>query len=227
MLELGGNDAAIVRADADLERAAAGIVWSGFSNAGQSCGGAQRILVHESIYDAFAAKLKERVEALRVGLGSSLDVDMGCIVSARQKDARRVAARALLAQGARSSRAAPRPPRSRRATSSPPSSSGRLRPTRPRCARNLRPGRRPRPVQGRRRGAQLSRTTRPGSDRERLVQRPKAARELASRINAGAVMINDHLMSHGLAETPWGGSANRASAGPTPSWAFSRCCSPG
>jgi succinate-semialdehyde dehydrogenase/glutarate-semialdehyde dehydrogenase len=33
----------------------------------------------------------------------------------------------------------------------------------------------------------------------------RAARALARRINAGAVMINDHLMSHGLAETPWGG----------------------
>ncbi|MDR1637152.1 MAG: aldehyde dehydrogenase family protein, partial [Treponema sp.] len=50
VLELGGADAAIVREDADLDRAVAGIVWAGFSNAGQSCGGVQRVLVHQAVY---------------------------------------------------------------------------------------------------------------------------------------------------------------------------------
>jgi succinate-semialdehyde dehydrogenase/glutarate-semialdehyde dehydrogenase len=50
VLELGGADAAILRQDADLDRAAAGMVWAAFSNAGQSCGGVQRIIVHAAGY---------------------------------------------------------------------------------------------------------------------------------------------------------------------------------
>jgi succinate-semialdehyde dehydrogenase/glutarate-semialdehyde dehydrogenase len=66
-LELGGADAAIIRKDADIDRAVSGIIWAGFSNAGQSCGGVQRILVNKEIYEKFLAKLKQKVEALRPG----------------------------------------------------------------------------------------------------------------------------------------------------------------
>ncbi|MDR2784503.1 MAG: aldehyde dehydrogenase family protein, partial [Treponema sp.] len=56
VLELGGADAAIICEDADPDRAARGMLWAGFSNAGQSCGGVQRILVHEKIYRPFLEK---------------------------------------------------------------------------------------------------------------------------------------------------------------------------
>jgi acyl-CoA reductase-like NAD-dependent aldehyde dehydrogenase len=71
-LELGGKDAAIVRADADLDRAAAGIAWGAFTNAGQNCAAIERVYVHESVASAFLAKLVATVKGLtaRVDMGS-------------------------------------------------------------------------------------------------------------------------------------------------------------
>ena len=61
----------LVCADADVERAAAGAVWAGFSNCGQSCGGVERIYVHRDAYEPFLAALTRRVEALRIGLATT------------------------------------------------------------------------------------------------------------------------------------------------------------
>ncbi|KAK0706963.1 Aldehyde/histidinol dehydrogenase [Lasiosphaeria miniovina] len=62
-LELAGNDACIVCADADLDRAVPSVASGGFFNAGQVCVASKRIYVHESIYDDFLARLVKEVEA--------------------------------------------------------------------------------------------------------------------------------------------------------------------
>jgi len=84
VLELGGNDAMLVCEDADLYRAAAGAVWAGLSNCGQSCSGVERIYVHEKIYEPFLALLKEKVENLRVGYDQDFDADLGVMTTRRQ-----------------------------------------------------------------------------------------------------------------------------------------------
>lgn len=66
-LELGGKDAAIVLADADLERSARGIVWGAFTNAGQNCASIERVYVDRKIADKFVARVVELTRALRVG----------------------------------------------------------------------------------------------------------------------------------------------------------------
>jgi acyl-CoA reductase-like NAD-dependent aldehyde dehydrogenase len=66
-LELGGNAAVIVNADADLEYALDRVAWGGFAYAGQTCISVQRVFVHSQVYDEFATGLVRRVEALRVG----------------------------------------------------------------------------------------------------------------------------------------------------------------
>jgi acyl-CoA reductase-like NAD-dependent aldehyde dehydrogenase len=63
-LELGGKDAAIVLADADLERAARGVVWGAFNNAGQNCASIERVYVESAIADAFKAKVVELTKAM-------------------------------------------------------------------------------------------------------------------------------------------------------------------
>lgn len=82
-LELGGNAAFIVFDDADLEAAVEGLIQSKFRNGGQTCVCANRILVQDGIYDRFAARLTERVAALRTGTGLSEGVEQGPLIDDR------------------------------------------------------------------------------------------------------------------------------------------------
>jgi acyl-CoA reductase-like NAD-dependent aldehyde dehydrogenase len=83
-LELGGNDAAIVLEDADLDLAAAGLFRSAFYNAGQICMAVKRVYVHEAVADALAEKLVALAGAYRVGPGTAEGVQMGPIQNAMQ-----------------------------------------------------------------------------------------------------------------------------------------------
>jgi succinate-semialdehyde dehydrogenase/glutarate-semialdehyde dehydrogenase len=81
-LELGGNAPFIVFDDADLDAAAEGAIISKYRNAGQTCVCANRLFVHEKVYDAFAAKLADRVRALKVGPGTEAGVLQGPLINA-------------------------------------------------------------------------------------------------------------------------------------------------
>ena len=85
VLELGGKNAMIVRADADLDRAVQDAAEGGFDNAGQVCSSSSRILVDRSVAKDFAERLAARAMALRVGPASE-DLDVGPLVSAEQRD---------------------------------------------------------------------------------------------------------------------------------------------
>jgi succinate-semialdehyde dehydrogenase/glutarate-semialdehyde dehydrogenase len=77
VLELGGNGPQIVLADADLDKAADAAIVGCFYLAGQCCTAAERILVHESVKDAFVEALVERTKSLRVGDPLDEETDMG------------------------------------------------------------------------------------------------------------------------------------------------------
>ena len=81
-LELGGNAPFVVFDDADLDAAAEGAIIAKYRNAGQTCVCTNRFFVHDSIYDAFAAKLVERVKALKVGPGTEAGVTQGPLIDA-------------------------------------------------------------------------------------------------------------------------------------------------
>jgi succinate-semialdehyde dehydrogenase/glutarate-semialdehyde dehydrogenase len=80
-LELGGNAPFIVFDDADLDAAADGAMVSKYRNAGQTCVCANRIFVHDKVYDAFAAKLAQRVGQLKVGAGTEQGVTQGPLIN--------------------------------------------------------------------------------------------------------------------------------------------------
>jgi succinate-semialdehyde dehydrogenase / glutarate-semialdehyde dehydrogenase len=80
-LELGGNAPFIVFDDADLDKAADGAIASKFRNMGQTCVCANRILVQDGVYDAFAAKLAERVSKMKVGPGNEEGVVQGPLIN--------------------------------------------------------------------------------------------------------------------------------------------------
>lgn len=86
-LELGGKDPAIVLADADLERAAAGIAWGGMFNSGQVCVSVERVYVEAPVYDDFVAKLTAEVARLRQGQDSDrYQYDVGAMATPAQRD---------------------------------------------------------------------------------------------------------------------------------------------
>jgi len=85
VLELGGKDPAIVCRDADLERAAKGIVWGAFVNAGQTCASVERVYVEEPVVEAFVAKVVEETQKIRVGDPAQSEVDMGPMTMERQR----------------------------------------------------------------------------------------------------------------------------------------------
>jgi succinate-semialdehyde dehydrogenase/glutarate-semialdehyde dehydrogenase len=71
LLELGGKDATVVAADADLDAAAKAIVWGSMWNAGQACVGVERVYVVQSARDEFLAKVKGYAEKVSVGQGDN------------------------------------------------------------------------------------------------------------------------------------------------------------
>lgn len=80
-LELGGNAPFIVFDDADLDAAVTGAIASKFRNMGQTCVCANRFLVQEGVYDAFAEKLSRAVAALKVGNGAAGGVEQGPLIN--------------------------------------------------------------------------------------------------------------------------------------------------
>lgn len=80
-MELGGNAPFIIFDDADLDRAVAGALASKFRNAGQTCVCANRFLVQDGVYDAFAEKLVAAVKALKVGSGIEAGVTVGPLIN--------------------------------------------------------------------------------------------------------------------------------------------------
>ncbi len=81
-MELGGNAPFIVFDDADLDKAVAGAMASKFRNAGQTCVCANRILVQDTVYDAFAEKLAAAARGLKVGPGTEAGVTVGPLINA-------------------------------------------------------------------------------------------------------------------------------------------------
>ncbi|RVD21482.1 NAD-dependent succinate-semialdehyde dehydrogenase, partial [Mesorhizobium sp. M4B.F.Ca.ET.017.02.2.1] len=85
-LELGGNAPFIVFDDADLDKAVEGLIASKFRNGGQTCVCANRILVQEGVYDAFAEKLSQRVARMKVGAGTDEGTEIGPMINAAALD---------------------------------------------------------------------------------------------------------------------------------------------
>lgn len=82
-MELGGNAPLIVFEDADLDAAVAGTLVSKYRNAGQTCVCSNRILVQESVHDAFAAKLTEAVARFSLGDGADSQTTMGPLINVK------------------------------------------------------------------------------------------------------------------------------------------------
>ncbi|NLO28925.1 MAG: aldehyde dehydrogenase family protein [Actinobacteria bacterium] len=205
-LELGGNDAMLVCDDADPRKAAIGAVWAGLSNAGQSCGGVERVYVHEAVYDPFMQQLKTAVESLQVGFGMDFNMDMGAMTTKNQISVVKAHLEDALAKGA-VIYAQSKVPQNPEWQSFLPAM----------ILTNVNhdmlimqeetfgPVIAVMKVNDMEEAIRLANDSDLGLSASVWSRSHSKAEDIARRIEAGAVNINDHLMSHGLAETPWGG----------------------
>nr|WP_305906888.1 aldehyde dehydrogenase family protein [Methylomarinum sp. Ch1-1]MDP4519599.1 aldehyde dehydrogenase family protein [Methylomarinum sp. Ch1-1] len=101
ILELGGKDAMLVFADADLQRSVNGALYGAFCNSGQVCVAVERLYVEDSLFEVFVERLCEAVAVLKVGHGDQ--GDLGAISSPHQLSVIEAQYRDALAKGAQAS----------------------------------------------------------------------------------------------------------------------------
>ena len=217
-LELGGNDAMLVAPDADLDRAARGALWGGLQNCGQSCAGVERIYVHRDVYEPFLERLKNLVERLRVGPDRAFDVDLGALTTVEQKQTVSRHVDDALARGARLFARSPEPQAQPQPQQQPPEhgpENGLFYPATvlTEVTEDMLVMREETfgPVLAVARVADMEEAVRRANDSQYGLtasvwsRNPDAAEQLGRRLQAGVITLNDHLMSHGMPETPWGG----------------------
>ncbi len=204
-LELGGKDPMIVLEDANVDRAAACAVWAGLSNAGQSCGAVERIYVHERVYDRFIAALRPLVANLRVGYDHDFNVDMGPLTTSGQRETVESQLDESLAGGGREMLRSKHPDADQSLFH--PAVVVEVDDDRAEIMRSETFG----PLLAVRRVSSadealgLANDSSYGLTASVWTRRPATAAAMSRRLEAGVVTVNDHLLSHGMPETPWGG----------------------
>ena len=100
VLELGGKDPMIVRADANLDQASSGAVWGAFTNAGQACLSVERCYVAQEVAGEFIRLCVEKARSLRIGPGDDPNSDVGPLIRERQLGIVETQVSEAVAQGA-------------------------------------------------------------------------------------------------------------------------------
>jgi acyl-CoA reductase-like NAD-dependent aldehyde dehydrogenase len=212
VLELGGSDPAIVLEDADERLAARGIAWGRFSNAGQTCVAPKRVFAVGAAYDRLLPALADAVAALRVrgsaGAAAAGTWDVGPVIDARQRAGLQAQLDDALHRGARVAASAPIPDAASAGTGAycaptllvdvPPDARvlteetfGPLLPVvRARDAAHA---------------VALANATDFGLSASVWGRDAGAARDVARKLQAGSVVINDTLVAAGMADVPHGG----------------------
>lgn len=201
-LELGGKDAMVVLDDANIPRAVSGALWGGMQNAGQSCAGVERVYVHNSVHDDFLTEARRQLEQLRQARDT--DGDIGVLTTERQRNTVNEHVREALEQGAREF------VKANWQIQSPQQYLPTLLTNVTHDMRVMReetfgPVIGVMPFSNDDEAIALSNDSPYALTASVWSRNARRAETVARRLEAGAVMINDHLMSHGITETPWGG----------------------
>ncbi len=101
VLELGGKDAMIVLADADLDVASSAAVWGGFMNCGETCISVERIYVEQPVAEKFTALCVEKTKKLRIGPFADPDAEIGPMIREAQLEKVEAQLREAVSLGAR------------------------------------------------------------------------------------------------------------------------------
>jgi acyl-CoA reductase-like NAD-dependent aldehyde dehydrogenase len=201
LLELGGKDPAVVCADADLDRAARGVVWGAFVNAGQTCASVERVYVEASVAESFVAKVVEETGRLRVG---GADGDMGPMTMERQRRIVEEHVADAVARGAtvRTGGVTPKGP----GWFYPPTVlTGVDHTMRVMTEETFGPVLPIMAVPSLEEAIRLANDSEYGLTASGWTRDPEVARRLAAQLSAGVVTINDCVYSYGEPTAPWGG----------------------
>lgn len=205
-LELGGKDPMVVMPDANIERAVNCALWAGFQNAGQSCGGVERVYVHESIYKPFVDELVKKTRALRHGADTEFNVDVGAITTKGQLQVIQDQVEDAVAHGAHIVA------QSRAVTDT---SKGFFFPAtvitnvnhsmRLMREENFGPVLPVMSFGDEDEAVRLANDCSMALTSSVFTESTSTARRIAQQLESGVVTVNDHLYSHGMSEAPWGG----------------------
>lgn len=204
-LELGGKDPMIVLADADLERATNGAAWAGYQNAGQSCGGVERIYVHESVYEAFVKLLAEKTKAMRHGTDRNFDVEIGAMTTQNQLKTAKKHVDSALQSGAKII-AQSYAPQTEKGFFYPATLmvdvDHKMELMREETFGPVLPVMKFSTVEE---AIALANDCTMALTSSVWTKNTQLGKDIALHIEAGVTTINDHLYTHALSETPWGG----------------------
>ncbi|WP_320821329.1 aldehyde dehydrogenase family protein [Thalassolituus sp.] len=203
-LELGGNDAMIVLEDASIERAVNGGMWAAYQNAGQSCGGVKRVYVHEKVYDEFVAMSIAKTKALRHGF-NGYDVDLGSVTTEKQFQTLEKELQLALDNGATIA-AQSQPVGEQKGYFFPATLLTDVTPDMAFIQEEIFGPFMPIvKVRSEAEAIELANKSQYGLSASVWTSSNARGKRIAMQLEAGAVAINDHLYTHGIANTEWGG----------------------
>jgi succinate-semialdehyde dehydrogenase/glutarate-semialdehyde dehydrogenase len=205
VLELGGKDAMIVLADADLEIASSAAVWGGFMNCGETCISVERIYVEQPVAERFTQLCVEKTKKLRLGPPSDPDAEIGPMIRISQLEKVEVQLHEAIARGAQVLTGGNRRPDlganflQPAVVTSVDHSMQLMReetfgPVIAICA-----------VASAEEAVALANDSPFGLSASVWTADNRRGREIASRVRAGSVMVNDVASYYGITEAPHGG----------------------
>jgi acyl-CoA reductase-like NAD-dependent aldehyde dehydrogenase len=210
VLELGGKDPMIVFEDADLEAASEAAVWGAFANSGQACASVERCYVQESIAEDFTRRVVEKVKALRQVAsedGGTAACDLGSMSSERQFRIVEEHVREAVERGARvlTGGGRARGCSERGWFHEPTVLAGVDHTMAVMREETFGPVLPLMTFRTEDEAVRLANDSPFGLTASVWTRNIKRGRRVASRIEAGTVMVNEVLYTHGIAQTPWGG----------------------
>jgi acyl-CoA reductase-like NAD-dependent aldehyde dehydrogenase len=206
VLELGGKDAQIVLADAELRNAISGCLWGGFANAGQTCSGIERVYVMREVAEPFVQGVVEGARALRVGDPLDWNTEVGPMVSGDQYELVRELVDDAVAAGATMHCGGPvDPPGLSGSFYAPTVLTGVTLDMRIMREEIFGPVVPIVEVRSEEEAIALANDSEFGLGASVWTLDRDKGERIARRIDAGTVWINDHMYSHGACQCSWGG----------------------
>jgi acyl-CoA reductase-like NAD-dependent aldehyde dehydrogenase len=205
VLELGGKDAVIVLADADLELASSAAVWGSFTNCGQACLSVERLYVERAVAPRFIELCLEKTRRLRLGPGSDPDVEVGPMIRGRQVERVEAQLHDAIARGARVLLGGRRRPDLGPCFFEPTLVTGVDHSMLLMREETFGPVLAIVEVADAEEAVRLANDSPFGLSASVWTKSAARGRELASRLRVGAVMVNDVASYYGISEAPHGG----------------------